>query len=68
MTFRPILAYALSYALGRLSEASTYGGLAAMLALAGFHMSDPLAAGIAQTLAAGAGALAVFLRERGVIG
>ena len=57
----------LAYVLARLSEPSSYAGLGAILALAGFHFSDSAVGQIAQFLAAGCGLAALLLRERGLI-
>jgi len=57
----------LGYLLARFSEPSSYAGLGAALALAGFHFSDTLVGQLAQFLAAGCALAALFLKERGVI-
>ena len=57
----------LAYVLARLSEPSSYAGLGAILALAGFHFSDSVLGQLAQFLAAGCGLAALFLKERGLI-
>jgi hypothetical protein len=56
-----------AYVLARFSEPSSYAGLGALLALAGFHFSDSVVGQIAQFLAAGCGLAALFLKERGLI-
>ena len=57
----------LSYLLARFSEPSSYAGLGALLALAGFHFSDTTLGQLAQFLAAGCGLAALLLKERGLI-
>ena len=57
----------LAFVLARLSEPSSYAGLGAVLALAGFHFSDTDLGQLAQFLAAGCGLAALLLKERGVI-
>ena len=58
----------LAYLLARFSEPSSYAGLGALLALAGWHLSDTILGQLVQFLAAGCGFLALALKERGVIG
>ena len=58
---------ALSFVLARFSEPSSYAGLGALLALAGFHFSDSDLGQLAQFLAAGCGLAALLLKERGMI-
>lgn len=57
----------ISFVLARFSEPSSYAGLGALLALAGFHFSDSDLGQLAQFLAAGCGLAALFLKERGMI-
>lgn len=57
----------LAYLLSRFSEPSSYAGLGAVLALAGWHFSDTDLGQAAQFLAAGCGLAALLLKERGVI-
>jgi len=57
----------IAYALARLSEPSSYAGLGALLAIAGFHLSDTDLGQLAQLLAAGCGLAALILKERGVL-
>lgn len=57
----------ISFVLARFSEPSSYAGLGAILALAGFHFSDTDLGQLAQFLAAGCGLAALLLKERGVI-
>jgi len=57
----------ISFVLARFSEPSSYAGLGALLALAGFHFSDTDLGQLAQFLAAGCGLAALLLKERGVI-
>src|SRR5690349_1741015 len=59
----PILAYLLA----RFSEPSSYAGIGALLALAGWNLSDTIVGQLSQLLAAGCGLLALCLKERGVI-
>ena len=56
-----------AFILARFSEPSSYAGLGAILALAGFHFSDSDLGQVAQLLAAGCGLAALLLKERGVI-
>ncbi|HZK91186.1 MAG TPA: hypothetical protein VFC56_13655 [Stellaceae bacterium] len=56
-----------AFMLARLSEPSSYAGLGAILALAGWHFSDSDLGQLAQFLAAGCGLAALLLKERGVI-
>jgi hypothetical protein len=58
---------AFAFLLARFSEPSSYAGLGAVLALAGWHFSDSDLGQIAQFLAAGCGLAALLLKERGVI-
>jgi hypothetical protein len=53
----------LAYLLARFSEPSSYAGLGALLALAGWNLSDPILGQLTQLLAAGCGLLALCLRE-----
>jgi hypothetical protein len=57
----------LAYLLARFSEASSYAGLAAVLALLGLHLSDSAVGQLAEFLAAGCGLAAVLLKERGLL-
>jgi len=57
----------LAYLLSRFSEPSSYAGLGAVLALAGWHFSDTDLGQVAQFLAAGCGLAALLLKERGVL-
>ena len=57
-----------AYLLARLSEPSSYAGLGAVLALLGWHLSDPMLGQIVQCLGAACGLLALLLKERGLIG
>ena len=57
----------LAFVLARLSEPSSYAGLGAILALAGFHFSNSDLGQLAQFLAAGCGLAALLLKERGLI-
>lgn len=54
----------IAYLLARFSEPSSYAGLGAVLALLGWHVSDPMAGQIIQFLAALCGMLALFLKDR----
>lgn len=56
-----------AYLLARFSEPSSYAGLGALLALAGWTLSDSIVGQLAQVLAAGCGLLALGLKERGLI-
>jgi hypothetical protein len=58
----------LAYLLARFSEPSSYAGLGALLALAGWNLTDPVLAQLAQLLAAGCGFVALCLKERGLLG
>ena len=58
----------LAYLLARFSEPSSYAGLGALLALAGWNLADPVLAQLAQLLAAGCGFIALCLKERGLLG
>lgn len=58
---------AIAFLLARFSEPSSYAGLGAVLAMAGFHFSDSVLGQAAQFLAAGCGLAALFLKERGMI-
>ena len=57
----------LAYLLARFSEPSSYAGLAALLALVGWNLSDTIAGQLAQLLAGGCALLALVLKERGLI-
>lgn len=57
----------IAFLLARFSEPSSYAGLGALLALAGFHFSDTVLGQLAQFLAAGCGLAALFLKERGLV-
>jgi hypothetical protein len=57
-----------TYLLARFSEPSSYAGLGALLALAGWNLSDPILGQLAQVLAAGCGLVALCLKERGLLG
>lgn len=57
----------IAFVLARLSEPSSYAGLGALLALAGFHFSDTDLGQLAQFLAAGCALAALLLKERGMI-
>ncbi|HEX3861776.1 MAG TPA: hypothetical protein VHY35_08780 [Stellaceae bacterium] len=58
----------LAYCLARFSEPSSYAGVGAMLALLGWNLPDTTLGQVAQFCAAGCGLLALFLKERGLIG
>jgi hypothetical protein len=55
----------LAYLLARFSEPSSYAGLGAILALAGWHLPDPSLTQLVQFLAAACGLLALLLKDRG---
>jgi sulfite exporter TauE/SafE len=55
----------LAHILARFSEPSSYAGLGAILALAGWHLSDTVLGQVVQLLAAACGLLALGLKERG---
>src|SRR5713226_3008948 len=57
----------LAYLLARFSEPSSYAGVGAILALAGWNLSDTILGQLAQALAAGCGLVALTLKERGLI-
>ncbi len=57
----------LAFVLARFSEPSSYAGLGAILALAGFHFSNSILGQLVQLLAAGCGLAALLLKERGLI-
>jgi sulfite exporter TauE/SafE len=57
----------LAYLLARFSEPSSYAGLGALLALAGWNLTDPMLVQLVQLLAAGCGFVALVLRERGLL-
>ncbi|HLY44474.1 MAG TPA: hypothetical protein VKQ73_02750 [Stellaceae bacterium] len=57
----------LAYLLARFSEPSSYAGLGAILALAGWNIPDPFVGQLVQLLAAACGLLALGLKERGLI-
>ncbi len=57
----------LAYLLARLSEPSSYAGLGALLALAGWNLSDTALGVVVQFLAAGCALLALGLKERGLL-
>ena len=57
----------IAFALARLSEPSSYAGLGAILALAGFHFSNSDLGQLSQFLAAGCGLAALLLKERGLV-
>lgn len=57
----------LAYVLARFSEPSSYAGLGALLALAGFHFSDNDFGQLAQFLAAGCALAALLMKEHGMI-
>lgn len=57
----------LAYLLARFSEPSSYAGIGAFLALAGFHFSDSDLGQLAQFLAAGCALAALLLKERGMV-
>lgn len=56
----------LAYLLARFSEPSSYAGLGALLALAGWHLPDPVLAQLVQAAAAACGLVALCLKERGL--
>src|SRR5579862_1616911 len=56
-----------AYVLARFSEPSSYAGLGALLALAGFHFSDSDLGQLAQFFGAGCALAALLLKERGMI-
>jgi hypothetical protein len=58
----------LAYLLARFSEPSSYAGLGALLALAGWKLPGGLVAQLVQLLAAVCAVLALVLKERGLIG
>lgn len=58
----------LAYLLARFSEPSSYAGLGAILALLGWNLSDTTTGELVQLLAAGCGLLALFLKDRGLLG
>ncbi|MGE5268370.1 MAG: hypothetical protein ACM3JG_01715 [Thiohalocapsa sp.] len=53
-----------TYLLARFSEPSSYAGLGGLLALFGWHFSDPTLGQLAQLAAAGCGLVALGLKER----
>jgi sulfite exporter TauE/SafE len=55
----------LAYLLARFSEPSSYAGLGAVLALAGWNLTDPALAQLVQLLAAACGLIALLLKDRG---
>ena len=57
----------LAYLLARFSEPSSYAGLGAVLALAGWNLPDTALGQLVQLLAAACGLLALCLKERGMI-
>jgi sulfite exporter TauE/SafE len=57
-----------AYLLARFSEPSSYAGLGALLALAGWNLSDSMIGQLVQLLAAGCGLVALCLKERGLLG
>jgi hypothetical protein len=57
----------LAYLLARFSEPSSYAGLGAILALAGWNIPDPAFGQLVQLLAGACGLLALGLKERGLI-
>ena len=57
----------LAHLLARFSEPSSYAGLGALLALAGWNLSDTVLGQLVQLLAAACGLLALCLKERGLI-
>jgi hypothetical protein len=56
-----------TYLLARFSEPSSYAGLGALLAFAGWNLSDPALGQLVQALAAGCGLVALCLKERGLL-
>jgi sulfite exporter TauE/SafE len=50
--------------LARFSEPSSYAGLGAILALAGWNLPDPALAQLVQLLAAACGLIALCLKDR----
>ena len=56
----------LAYLLARFSEPSSYAGLSAVLALAGWNLPDPTLAQFVQLLAAACGFIAFCLKDRGL--
>ncbi len=52
-----------TYLLARLSEPSSYAGLGAMLAFAGWHLPDAALSQLAQVLAALSGLAALLIEE-----
>ena len=57
----------LAYLLARFSEPSSYAGLGAILALAGWNLPDPTIAQLVQLLAAACGFVALCLKDRGLL-
>jgi hypothetical protein len=57
----------LAYLLARLAEPSSYAGLGAVLALVGWNLPDPVFSQVVQFSAAGAGLIALLLKERGML-
>jgi hypothetical protein len=57
----------LAYLLARFSEPSSYAGIGALLALLGWHLSDPALGQLARLLAGGCALLALLLKERGLL-
>lgn len=51
--------------LARFSEASSYAGLGALLAMLGFNLSASTLSLVVQLCAAGCGLAAIILKERG---
>jgi hypothetical protein len=58
----------LAYLLARFSEPSSYAGLGALLALAGWNLTDPVLGQLVHALAAVCGLVALCLKERGLLG
>jgi len=57
----------LAYLLARFSEPSSYAGMGALLALAGWNLSDTAFGAVVQFFAAGCALLALVLKERGLL-
>jgi hypothetical protein len=57
----------LVYLLARFSEPSSYAGLGALLAFAGWNLPDPVFGQLVQALAAVCGLVALCLKERGLM-
>ncbi len=55
----------MNYILKKLSEPSTYAGVAGLLAVLGFQVDDSIVQGVSAVLASVAGLAAIFLDEKG---